>query len=222
MGEYLGVGAGWQDIVRVLLLGNLRELVFPDRFGGRGWLRSWLNFPFFFLLLNLPFVFTVPWVDGGLAAAWFHFLYPYFLFSCCLDFLRAASRIWLRRKGGTFRIFCYGSLVCSGGFIYCAHSRLSLCFGAGGAWLAKHIWDSRERARVQSVVVCWCPQRRVGWSVRFVLGKAAGVLKRLVCSKAVVEYLGVVVGWVSPGFPRLLALALAPTGSAAFFCMPRY
>jgi hypothetical protein len=37
MGEYLGVGVGWQDIVRVLLLGNLRELVFPDRFrGGAG------------------------------------------------------------------------------------------------------------------------------------------------------------------------------------------
>jgi hypothetical protein len=82
MGEYLGVGAGWQDIVRVLLLGNLRELVFPNRFwGGQGWLRSWLNFPFFFLLSNLPFGFTVPWVDGGLAAAWFHF---YILIFCFL------------------------------------------------------------------------------------------------------------------------------------------
>jgi hypothetical protein len=44
-----------------------------------------LNFPFFFFLVsNLPFGFTVPWVDGGLAAAWFH---SYILIFCFLPVL---------------------------------------------------------------------------------------------------------------------------------------
>jgi hypothetical protein len=40
---------GWvgKDIVRFLLLGNLSELVFPDRFGGGGRLWSWLIFSLF-------------------------------------------------------------------------------------------------------------------------------------------------------------------------------
>jgi hypothetical protein len=69
---------------------------------------------------------------------------------------------------------------------------------------------------------------RVGRSVRFVLGKVAGVLRsNLSVRKRLWDswVCGCPVGFRAPdfpGFPRLLALALAPGGSAAFFCMPRY
>lgn len=71
MGEYLGVGAGWQDIVRVLLLRNLRELVFPDRFLGAGPAEELVEFPFFFFscpifhLVSLYHGLTVGWPRLG-------------------------------------------------------------------------------------------------------------------------------------------------------------
>lgn len=161
MGEYLGVGAGWQDIVRVLLLGNLRELVFPDRFlGGRGWLRSWLIFPVFFSVFNLPFGFTVPWVEDGLAAAWFHLYILIFCFLPVLIFYGLHLGYGYGGKGGTFRIFCYGSLGCSeASFI--AHTAAYLCvLGlAGLGW--QSILGTLGSGRAQSVVVCLVSRRPV-------------------------------------------------------------
>lgn len=145
-------------------------------------------FPFFFFLLsNLPFGFTVPWVDGGLAAAWFHFYILIFCFLPVLILYGLHLGYGYGGRGGTFRIFCYGSLGCSGGFIYCAHSRLSLCLGlAGLGWqsIFGTLGSGRVAKRCCLLVVHNVGSVGIG-SVRSGQGGRC-FEKQLVCSKAVV------------------------------------
>ncbi|KAK4098216.1 hypothetical protein N658DRAFT_227957 [Parathielavia hyrcaniae] len=82
MGEYLGAGRIGKDIVRFLLLGNLSELVVPDRigFGGGGRIEELVDIPFSRYLVSL-----YHGLIGG-SCGLLPLLYPLSAYFSCPDF----------------------------------------------------------------------------------------------------------------------------------------
>lgn len=215
--------------MRVLLLGNLRAGISGSVLGRAGLAEELVEFPFFFLLSNLPSCFTVPWVDGGLAAAWFHSYILIFCFLPVLIFYGLHLGYGYGGRGGNVSHF----LLWFPGLLWRLHllrtqPLISVFWGRWGS-VGKAYLGLSGAGALQSVVVCWLSTtsgRSVIGSVRSGQGGRCFEATCLFESGCGISWVcGCPVGFRAPdfpGFPRLLALALAPGGSAAFFCMPRY
>jgi hypothetical protein len=173
MGEYLGVGAGWQRLCAGFVLLGESQASWYFRIGsvaGAG-LRSWLIFPYFSLSILASLYHGL---NSGQCYGLLPLLYPYF--SICLDLLLGdcISDMVLRREvlvGLAMSRICFawaqpGCLFWR--LHFAAHSPCSsIVLGKlAGSGLAKHSGNTWERG-VQSVVlfVGFVPNVGLRWSV---------------------------------------------------------
>lgn len=217
MGEYLGVGAGWQRHCAVYCVvgGISSELVFPDRFRWRGRIEELVDISLFFLV---HLGFAVSWIDSGQCYGLLPLLYPYFCYGLDLLLGDCISDMVLRRQvlggfGNVSHLSCLGSPwvpVLEASFL-CALAVFFYSFGVtGGLGFGKAFGKHLGAWRAKRCVVCWvCSQRRAQTGSRSVqvasfwgAGRRGGVLINFCCSAqgAVVRVVSGVerVGWAPP------------------------